>query len=400
MADTVVTLGFLPLIDCAVPVVAHELGFAAAEGLTLDLQREASWAAVRDKLAFGLLDAAHILAPLPLAIHLGLGGMPAVAMTVPMALGLGGNAITVSTALYARLLDADPEAMAGPRGGSARALKRVIAADRAAGRPPLSFATVFPFSSHTYELRLWLASAGIDPDRDVNLGVVAPARMVESLASGWIDGYCVGEPWNLRAVQRGVGAIVATKGDIWPASPEKVLGLRAEWANRQPDLTAALVRALVRAAQWADAAENRDALADLLADPGYVGTSPDILRMALGGRPVLRPGAAPEALESHVFFRWQATFPWVSRAAWLLAQMTRWDQAAVPAVERLAVAAQVWRPDLYRAAVAPLGLAVPAEDLAVAGAAAAPHAVAAAGGGSVEVGPDAFLTGEVFDPRR
>lgn len=396
MVETV-KIGFVPLIDCALPVVAHEMGFAGQEGLALDLEREASWSAVRDKLAYGLLDAAHLLAPLSLGMTLGLGGAPAVPVVAPMALGLGGNAITVSTALYQRMAEADPDAMAGPRGQSARALKTVIEADRAAGRPPLSFASVFPFASHTYELRYWLAAAGIDPDRDVNLGIVAPARMGESLSMGWIDGYCVGEPWNLRAVQRGIGVVVATKADIWPNCPEKVLGLRAAWAAERPETTAALVRALVRAAQWADAAENRPALAEMLSDTRYVGVSPDVLGPALAGHPVLRPGAAPEDFQSHVFFRWQATYPWPSRMMWLLDRMRDAGQASLSPAEQADVARRVARPDLYAAAVAPLDLPVPAEDVAVLGEQAEPFAVPAAGGGTLMLGPDRLLDGALFD---
>ncbi|HSK38218.1 MAG TPA: CmpA/NrtA family ABC transporter substrate-binding protein, partial [Arenibaculum sp.] len=362
---TPVRLGFVPLVDCAIPVVALELGFARGEGLDLKLEREASWAAMRDKLAYGVLDAAHMLAGLPLAATLGIGGAPPVPMWAPMALGLGGNAITVSTALYQRMVEADPEAMRGPRSGSARALARVVRDHLAAGRPPLSFASVFPVSSHNYELRYWLASAGIDPDRDVNLGVVAPSRMVENLGMGWIDGYCVGEPWNLRAVQTGKGVVVATKADIWPNSPEKVLGLRASWAGDNAGTVAALVRALVRAAQWADDPGNRAELATMLAAGRYVGVPTGILRMALEGRPVLRPGAAPEHLpDLHVFYRWQATFPWTSHAVWLLTQMVRWGQLT-PDVDFAAAAARVYRPDIYRAAVAPLGIDVPAEDTRV-----------------------------------
>ncbi|WP_404379619.1 CmpA/NrtA family ABC transporter substrate-binding protein [Caenispirillum salinarum] len=397
MAETV-KLGFVPLIDCAIPVVAHEMGFAAEEGLALDLEREASWAAVRDKLAYGLLDAAHLLAPLSLAMSAGLGGSPAVPVVAPMALGLGGNGITVSKALYERMTEAAPEVMAGPRGRSARALKKVIEADHAAGRPPLSFASVFPFSSHTYELRLWLADAGIDPDRDVNLGIVAPARMAESLHMGWIDGYCVGEPWNLRAVQRGVGVVVATKADIWPNAPEKVLGLREDWAAERPETTAALVRALVRAAQWADAPENRPALAAMLADMRYVGVSPEILEPALSGRPVLRPDAPAEALDRHVFYRWQATYPWPSRAVWLLDRMAEAGQASLSPAAAAALARRVFRDDLYAGAVQSLGVAVPEADLTAIGSHDAPHDVPARGGGTVTLGPDRQLGRRTFYP--
>jgi two-component system, oxyanion-binding sensor len=394
--STTISVGFVPLVDCAIPVVAHELGFAEREGLRLNLVREASWAATRDKVAFGVLDAAHMLAGLPIASTLGLGTQR-VDMVAPMALGRGGNAVTVSKDLYRRMVEADPEAMAGPRATSARALRRVIEENRAAGRPPLSFATVFPVSSHNYELRYWMASAGIDPDNDVNLGVIAPPRMVESLRMGWIDGYCVGEPWNLRAVQQDLGVVVATKADIWPNGPDKVLGLRADRAERDPELVGALVRAMVRAAQWADMPGNRAELAGLLAQPQYVGSPQEMLRETLEGRPVLRPHASPSELaDRHLFFRWQATFPWRSHAVWLLTQMARWGQ--LPDEDGLAaVAERVYRPDLYRTSVAPLGIPVPAGDYRAEGDHDEPHREGPPGA-EVELGPDRFLDGRRFDP--
>lgn len=380
-------IGFVPLIDCAIPVVARVQGYAAEEGLDLTLERECSWAAVRDKLAYGLLDAAHILAGLPIAMTAGFGGVPPVSMVAPMALGLGGNGITVSNALYQRMLAAAPEVMEGPRALTARALKAVIAADQAAGRPPLSFAHVFPVSSHHYELRAWLAAGGIDPDRDVNLATFAPPRMVEGLRMGWIDGYCVGEPWNLRAVDAGQGVVVATKADIWPQSPEKVLGLRADWAAAQEDTVAALIRAFVRAAAWCDVPENRAELATLLAEPRYVGGSVEILQAALGGRPVFRAGAPPEALpDRHVFHRWQATFPWLHQGDWLVGQMRRWGHLPED-VDGPAVVRSVYRPDLYRRALAASGHPLPALDTLDDSASPVPYEVPAIDGGVVTVGP-------------
>jgi len=392
-----INFGFTPLVDCAIPVVAHEMGFAQEEGIRLNLMREASWAAMRDKLAFGVLDAAHILAGIPIASSLGLGSGPRVAMIAPMALGLGGNAITVSTTLYQRMLEAEPAIMAGPRGHSARALRTIIEQDRRAGRPPVSFASVFPVSSHNYELRYWLAAAGIDPETDVNLGVVVPPRMVESLRMGWIDGYCVGEPWNLRAVQQGLGVIVATKADIWANAPDKVLGVREEWAEQNPDRLLALIRACVRAAQWADAPENRNLLADMLATQHYVAAPVELVRATLTGKPVLRRGAeASDLPDRHVFFRWQATFPWRSHALWLLTQMRRWGQLGAD-VDMRAAAESVYRPDLYRRAVVPLGLTVPGGDWKSEGQHATEHE-AAIGDIPLRLGPDIFLDGRTFDP--
>ncbi|MEQ5777340.1 ABC transporter substrate-binding protein [Thalassospira sp. NFXS8] len=386
-----VRLGFVPLIDCALPVVARAKGFAEDENIDLVLVREMSWAAMRDKLSYGLFDAAHLLAGIPLAARLGLGGMPSQNLVVPMALGRGGNAITVSTRLYQRMLEADPAAMRGPRGLSARALKKVIDGDRAAGRPVLSFATVFPFSSHNYELRYWMAAAGIDPDNDVNIGVIAPPRMFDSLRNGWVDGYCVGEPWNQRAVFHGDGVIVALKDDIWARSPEKVLGVREDWAQANAETLDALVRALVRAAEWADQAENRTELAQLLSEEHYVGASFDILRASLQGRPVLKPGDDPvDAPDRHVFYRYTATFPWLSQGVWVGRQMQRWGQVGRQ-VNFNDVVRDVYRPDIYRRAVASLDVALPAEDWRVEGLANA--------GDRALVGPDSFLDGTLFDMR-
>lgn len=386
-----VRLGFIPLVDCAVPVVARTMGFAAQENIDLELVREMSWAALRDKLFYGVFDAAHLLAGIPVAARLGVGGVPVRNLVVPMALGRGGNAITVSTRLYQRMLKADPEAMLGPRGLSARALKKVIADDKAAGRPVLSFATVFPFSSHNYELRYWMAAAGIDPDQDVNIGVIAPPRMFDSLRNGWVDGYCVGEPWNQRAVFHDDGVIVALKDDIWPRSPEKVLGVREDWGSDNPDMVSALVRALVRAAEWADRPENRGELAQILADESHVGASFDILKASLSGRPVLKPGEdAIEAPDRHVFYRYSATFPWLSQGCWLGAQMQRWGQVSAD-VDMRAVVKNVYRPDLYRAAVTGLDVALPPRDWRIEGDRDASDRAL--------VGPDGFLDGAVFDPQ-
>lgn len=400
-ALTPVRCGFVPLIDCALPVIAHEQGFAEQQGLALELVREASWAAIRDKVAFGVLDAAHLLAGIPLACAVGAARAPQVGMLALMALGRGGNSITVSSALYRRMVEADPVAMAGPRAQSAQALRKVIDADRAAGRPPLSFATVFPVSSHNFELRYWLASAGIDPDLDLNLGIIAPPRMVESLALGHIDGYCVGEPWGQRAVAKGVGAIIATKSDLFPAAPEKVLGVRTAWAEQQGDVAEKLIRAFVQAAQWADDPDNRETLAALLAREDYLGQSDAAILASLRGEVILRAGEPATVLPgSHVFYHWQATFPWLSHGHWLMAQMQRWGLWSGDLAERARIVSSVYRPDLYRRAVAPLGIPLPVEDMRVEGGHLQPFQSPAEGGGMIDLGPDIFMDGRLFDPAR
>lgn len=295
-----VRIGFIPLVDCAVIVAAHEMGFAERRGIRLVLSREPSWAAIRDKVAFGVLDAAHMLAPMPIAMSLGLGGQPVIPMVAPLGLGRGGNAITVSPALSASM--AQQHGLAG-----------VVAERRESGLPRLRLASVYPFSCHYYELRAWLAAAGVAPD-EVELLVIPPARMVENLASGLIDGFCVGEPWNLLAQAEGLGCVMATKEDIAAAAPEKVLGATRAWAETHPGMFKSLLVSLRDAAYWADA--HRPDLAAMLSQPHYVGVARDILAQALqprdgtkGGR--FDPGA--DAVTS-------------SEMEWLAAQMRQCGQ--------------------------------------------------------------------------
>ncbi|MEQ8806347.1 MAG: ABC transporter substrate-binding protein [Rhodospirillales bacterium] len=347
--------GIIPLLDCAPLVIAAEFGFAEKYNLRLEISREQSWASIRDKVTIGHLDCAHMLGPMVIASTLGIGHVRT-PLIAPMALGLNGNAITLSNDLHGRLT------AAGLDGGDvlsgARALKAVIEADRAAGRPPLTFGVVFPFSSHNYELRGWLAAAGINPDFDLRLVVIPPPLMVANLDQGLIDGFCVGAPWNAVAVEAGVGEIVATKSQLWHNGPEKVLGVRATWAAAHPRTLSALIRALVEAAQWTERPENRLAVAETLAAPQYLGISAPILAQAMAGD---LPGHAVNDPDFITFFRDHATFPWRSHAAWFAEQMIRWRQIDQD-TDVCALAEQVYRPDLYRDAVRPLGLDLPDAD--------------------------------------
>lgn len=341
-------LGFIPLADCAPLAVADALGFFQAEGLQVTLVREASWATIRDKVQARLLDGAHMLGPMPLASTLGVGGEPA-HLIAPMALNQGGSAISVSRSLAERMRQLDLGAMsARPR--TARALRRVVDQRRAAGAPPVTLAAVFPYSVHAYVLRSWLADAGIDPDRDVRLVITPPPRMAAQLRSGEIDGFCVGAPWNAVAEADGSGEILVRTRELWPGAPDKVLGVSAAFAEREPGALQALLRALIKAAAWADEAENRPALARLLARPEYVGEQESLLARSLVD--------APQAI---VFHAGGASVPWLDHAAWFLAQMRRWGQIG-PKVDVAAAAAAVYRPDLYRRAAADSGAPAPDGD--------------------------------------
>lgn len=350
-----VTLGIIPLVDCAPIVLAEELGAFERQGLQVEIRREASWATIRDKVALGALDAAQMLAPMPLATTLGIDSVT-MPMVAAMTLDLNGNAITLSQPLWREIEEAAPElaaqALAGEADGAlldARALAAVVRRRASAGRPVLSLASVFPFSSHNYLLRHWLASGGIDPDRDVRLGVVPPPHMIAHLSGGVIDGYCVGEPWNQQAVSLGIGRIAVSCHRLWRAMPEKVLGTTEGWAGRHPETLSAIVRALVEACQWLDEPANRAEAAGVLASPRYVNAPAEIIARSLS-----MPGF-------HIFHRDDANFPWRSHADWFLAQMARWGQASADA-DFTAVADRVFRPDLYRAAAARADIACPIAD--------------------------------------
>jgi nitrate/nitrite transport system substrate-binding protein len=375
-------LGIVPLCDCAPLVVAKERGFFVEQNLEVELSREASWASIRDKVAVGALDGAQMLATMPLSATLGLGNFRAPIVTA-LGLNVGGNAITVSEELFARMTAADPEAMA-QRPVTARALRRLIEADRMAGRPRMRFGMVYPFSTHNYELRAWLAEAGIDPDRDVRLVVVPPPQMVANLSAGNIVGYCVGEPWNSLAASLGLGRALITSREIWSGRVEKVLGVRQAWIDEAPDAHKGLLKALLLATQWADRAENRAEVAEIIARPAYVNAPLEIVRLAL------------ERPDFMIFHRHLATFPWRSQALWYLVQMRRWGQLP-RSVDMRRVADEVFRSDLYRLAALELGLPVPLIDAKIEGLHAGSWMLTDATR-PVEMDSDAFFDGSVFDP--
>lgn len=356
-----VHVGFMPLTDCAPLVIASELGFDRRHGLKLVLHREVSWANIRDKLGIGNFDCAHMLAPMPLAAALELGHASDL-IVAPMALSLNGNAITVSHRLYEEMLAADEAATRAGGMSAARAVARVVRARQKQGREPLTLGIVYPFSCHNYDLRYWLAAAGIDPDNDVNLIVVPPPLSVDALKTGRVDGFCVGQPWNSVAVAEGGGVIVATKSELWAMSPEKVLGVREDWAAKNPALVADLVRALVTACRWLDEPDNRREAAGILARPEYVGIPEEILAGPLTGA-LTRGGGQADIVDPDlvVFHRGFANFPWRSHALWMLTQMVRWGQAREP-FDLKALTERVFRTDLYRDAVAALDTPLPSAD--------------------------------------
>ena len=349
MSNERLRIGFIPLCDATALIVAVDKGFAAAEGLEIELVREVSWSNIRDKLNIGLFDAAHLIAPVAIASSLGIGHVK-VPIVAPFGLGVNGNAITVSPALYGAIAAAAHGNILDPM-VSARALARVVAGRKAKGEEPLTFGMTFPFSTHNYHLRFWMAAGGVDPDEDVRLVVLPPPYMVESLANRHVDGFCVGAPWNSVAVDLGIGCILHFVSEILARAAEKVLGVRSRWAQGHPDLLARLVRAHARAAAFVEDVANRDEVTTILAAPNRIGVESEVIRRTLDGRMKVAPDGAVRVDDRYILIgRKNAGRPEPLQAAWLYAQMVRWGQAPLSA-ELLATAKAVFRPDLYDAAV-------------------------------------------------
>ena len=382
---TDLTLGYMPLTDSLPLPAAAQLGFFRDQGLDVTLQEEVSWANIRDKVIVGQFDGAHMLAPMVMASTLGLGGLnkPLIA---PYSLNLGGNGMTLSASLY-RELESTTRGRPGPA-----SLKQLIEQRKLEKQPPLVLAVVFPYSSHNLLLRYWLASAGIDPDRDVTTVVLPPSQMVDHLRLGHIHGFFAGEPWNAVATADGIGCCVATGRDIWQNAPNKVLGVTEDWARTNPDTLDALLRALYRAGAWLDG--NRAQAVSLLAE--YLPVDRRALAPALLGHTGYRPdsGDAPEP-DLLVFHRYLANFPWVSHGYWFLNQMARWGW--LPGDQDLsAVAAACYRPDLYRRALADTPL--PGQDWKGEGIHAGPWRLETSQG-EIGMGADTFIDGEEWQLR-
>ena len=347
MTETRLRIGFIPLCDAAALLVAVDKGFADAEGLDIELIREVSWSNVRDKLNIGLFDAAHLLAPVAIASSLGLGHVK-VPIVAPFGLGVNGNAITVSPQLHAEIIEAADSNVLDPL-VTARALARIVAERKRGGAEPLTFGMTFPFSTHNYQLRFWMAAGGIDPDEDVRLVVLPPPYMVESLTSRQVDAFCVGAPWNSVAVDLGVGSILHFSCEILAHAAEKVLAVRARWAEENPDVLARLVRAHQRAADFIEDVSNRAEVTAILAAPNRIGVDAEVISRTLEGRLKVAPDGSVRTDDRYLLVgRSGAARPDPVQAAWLYAQMVRWGQTPL-SKELLAAAKAVFRPDLFDA---------------------------------------------------
>lgn len=384
---TTLNIGFIALVDAAPLIVAHELGFAAEEGLTLTLTRAPSWSTLRDMLAVGQIEAAHMLAPVPVATALGVGGV-ATRIDALSVLSVNGTMIGVSNDLAKRLRGLGYGFDFADATAAGRALIAAAAGHMRIGVP-------FPFSMHAELIHYWLAALG-PPAPGISIHTVPPPLMAQALAAGDIDAFCVGEPWGSVAVETGVGALLLPGSAIWAFAPEKVLAVRNDWATAQPDLTARLIRAVWRAGRWLDDAGNHITAAQILARPAFLDIAAEIIERALSGRFVI----SAKGEERHVdpfmaFHHGAAGFPWRSQAAWIGTHMAGRmgldpDHAAV-------AARSVFRSDLYRLALRGAGADLPGASEKAEGAVGRNLAVASESG-KLFLRPDRFFDGRIFDP--
>ncbi len=386
MSLTSLRLGYVPLTDAAPLIVAAELGFAAEEGLSLDLIRLQSWAQSRDMLGMGGIDAAHMLVPLPIAQALGLG--PAYPrFELAMVLSVGGQAIAVSAALAEAMRAAGHGFGFGDPIAARQALASVVPGLLRVGVP-------FPFSTQAELVRRWLG--GSDLANRMSIHTVPPPLMADALATGEVDAFCVGEPWASYAVERGVGALVLAGRSIWGSPPEKGLVLTRDFAEGRPEETGRLMRAVWRACRWLDVPENRTTAAELLSRPEYLNLPPELSERGLMDR--LHVSALGEVRQYPGFIRFHsgaANFPWRSLAALFarrIAELHGLDEAAA-----MAEAVACFRTDLYRQHLRSAGADLPGASARIEGAMAHPTAVASEKGQMI-LGSDAFFDGETFEP--
>jgi len=358
------TFGFIKLTDMAPIAVAYEKGYFEDEGLYVKVEAQANWKVLLDGVVDGRLDGAHMLAGQPLAATIGYGTQANI--ITPFSMDLNGNAITVSNAVWEQMKTHVPK-MADGRPVhpiKADALKPVIESYKDQGKA-FKMGMVFPVSTHNYELRYWLAAGGIHPgyyapakgdtsgqiDADAFLSVTPPPQMPATLEAGTIYGYCVGEPWNQQAVFKGIGVPVVTDYEIWKDNPEKVFGLSADFAEKYPNTTIRLTRALIRAAMWLDDNNNanRAEAVKILSQSNYVGADYDVIANSMTGTFEYEKGDKRDVPDFNVFFRHNATYPYYSDAIWYLTQMRRWGQISGDKSDAWykETAAKVYRPDIY-----------------------------------------------------
>ena len=369
LEKTSLRLGFIKLTDCAPIVIAKEKGFFEDEGIQAEVIAQPNWKTLLDNVINGELDGAHMLSGQPIAATIGIGTKAPIVTAFTM--DLNGNGITVSNSIWEQMqaADASLKSPTPPHPIRATSLKPVVEQMLAEGKK-LQMAVVFPVSTHNYELRYWLASAGIHPgmyseadtggrtDAQVEISVTPPPMMPATLEAGNIQGYCVGEPWNQQAVTKGIGVPVATNFDIYKHKAEQVFGVTKRWADENPNTHIAVIKALIRAGKWLDETDasgnlvNRDEACRILSRADYVGADFDVIRNSMTGYFYFQKTDKRSMPDFNVFFKYHCTYPWYSDGVWFLTQMRRWGQItdAKPAEWYDATVRDIYLPEVYREA--------------------------------------------------
>ena len=342
-------IGIIALTDCASIVMAHELGIFKKHGIESTISKEASWAVIRDRLSLGENQATHMLLGTPYAATMGLQGSPVKPMIIPCYLNRNGQAITLTKAL----LD---------RGVKTPQQLKPLALEAKAKGAPMTFAMTYPPGTHAMWMRYWLAAGGINPDRDVSLITIPPPQMVANMKVGKMDGFCVGEPWNARAIADGIGFTAITTQQMWKDHPEKVLAFTEEFAMKNPKTVKAVMRAVLEASQWCDKLENRPHLAEVVSQPQYINTSKEVILGRLLGEYDYGDGRRERDKYYMTFFDRQANFPLKSHGVWWLSQFRRWGMLKEPP-DYKKVVDRVHRSDIFREVAKELGVETPREDM-------------------------------------
>jgi nitrate/nitrite transport system substrate-binding protein len=356
--------GMIALTDCSSIVIAHEKGFFKKYGIHSVVSKGASWAAIRDSLSNGDIQGTHMLLGMPIASTMGLLGSPKKPMVIPWILNRNGQSITLRADLKGKV-QADP-----------KPLKAMVDAAKAAGNT-MTFAMTFPPGTHAMWIRYWLAAGGIHPDKDISLITIPPPQMVANMKVGKMDGYCVGEPWNARAVADGIGFTALNTQDLWKDHPEKVCAFTAEFADKNPKTVKAVLKALNEASIWLDKIENRPEQAQIVSRATYINCPPEIILGRMQGHYDFGDGRKKEDPNYMIFSSRNCNYPQPKYAAWWLTQFRRWGMVEGPP-DYAGVAKQVMRTDLYEEAMKEIGYK---------------H-------GGRDDKPETFFDGKAFDPAK
>jgi len=387
MTGTPIHCGYLPLVDSAPLIIAKELNFAAQEGLNLALSKQPSWSALRDRLAFGQIDVAHVLSPMPLAMSLGLSGIQ-VDIDALMVLSVNGTVIGVSQSLAAKM----------QANGWINSFDNPVETARAAistDAPKLRIGVPFPFSMHRMLVDYWLTQDANFDSEKVEVITVPPPQMADAVREGRLDMFCVGEPWGTVAVQQSEATLVLPGSAIWQFAPEKVLGARHEWVAENPKTSKALIRAIYKATTWLHRSENMPLAAEILARSQHLDLPDHAIDPALTGRIMTHSSVEPKQTKRFINFHTQsANFPWRSQACWIADRLAQWHDLDLHKTQQSA--RDRFRTDLYRNALAQVGVDMPGASEKVEGAMKHMTAVASTKGQMI-LGPDTFFDGKLFD---